>query len=100
ADPVRLDAELRKIVNDHICGETFAQRPAIAETGRVRGQRRESIVRFFQRDALLVANQPSEKIGGVRAASEELGMRAAVRYAGNRVRRAVNHLGVKLAVET
>ena len=56
-------------------------------------------MRLLERDALFVAHQPAEEVGRVGAAGEELGVRAAVRHAGNRVGRVVDHLGVVLGVE-
>src|SRR6202030_2766390 len=74
ADPIRLDPEPSEIVDDDVCRQPFAQNAAVAEAGRMRGQGGEAIVRLFERDTLFVANQPSKKIGRVRAAGEELGM--------------------------
>src|SRR5215469_7377668 len=76
--PVRLHAETVQIVDDHVSGLAFAQRPAIAEPGRVRRKSGESIVRFLQGNALLVADQPAEKVGRVGTAVEELGVGAPV----------------------
>ena len=39
-------------------------------------------MRLFERDLLLVADQPAQEVGGEGAAGEELGVRAAVRNAG------------------
>ena len=65
----------------------------------MRGQRRQAIVRLFERDLLLVAHQPAQEVGRERAAGEELGVRAAVRHAGEGVRRVVDDLGHVLGVE-
>jgi hypothetical protein len=54
-------------------------------------------VSLFQGDPLLVAHQPGEEVGAVGTAGEELGVRAAVGHARDRVRRA-HHLGHKLGV--
>ena len=78
ADPVGLHAEAGQIVDDHVSGLAFAQRPAIAEPGRVRRKSGEPIVRFLQGNPLFVADQPAEKVGRVGAAVEELGVGAAV----------------------
>jgi len=45
------------------------------------------------------SHQPGQEVGRVGSAGEELGVRTAVRHAGNRVGRVVDHLGVELCVE-
>ena len=65
----------------------------------MRGQRRQAIVRLFERDPLLVAHHPAQEVGRERAAGEELGVRAAVRNAGEGELRVVDDLGLVLGVE-
>src|SRR5581483_3498642 len=64
ADPVRFHIQMLEVIDDQVGPRAFAQDSAVAETGRVSGQRREAIMRLLERDALLVAHQPSEEIGG------------------------------------
>src|SRR5277367_6683202 len=90
ADPVGIDIEALQIVHDDVGMGAFAQRAAILEAGRMRGQRRQAIVRLLESDLLLVADQPAEEVGREGAAGEELGMRAAVGNARESVRRVVD----------
>ncbi len=55
---------------------------------------------LFQAHALFVAHQPSQEIGGVCTASEELRVGAAIRYAGDGVLRLGHHFRHKLRVGT
>src|SRR5467141_1671604 len=96
AHPVGLDAETVEVVHHDIRRKTFAQHPTVAEARRMRRQRRHAVMRFLERDPLLVAHQPSEKIGRESATGEELGMRTAVGDARESILRGVIDLGHEL----
>src|ERR1700722_1956260 len=100
SDPVRGNLQLVQIVNDDIRCSSLAENSTISKARGKGRQRGETIMRFLEGDALLVANQPSQEIGGVRAADQELGMGAAVRNAREGVHRVVDQFAIVLAIET
>src|SRR5579885_1452024 len=100
ADPFGLDSQPRHLVHDHVGPGALAQDAAVAKAGRVRGQGGEPVMRLFQSDQLLVADQPAQKVSGEGPAAEELGVRAAVRRAREGEGRSVGHLGGVFGVET
>jgi len=99
ADPRRVDLELFHVVNHHVGSCALAQRATVLEACSVGSQRREPVMRFLQCHGALVAHQPRQEIGGVGAAAEELGVRAAIGDTGNGVRR-LHHLAHELGVRT
>src|SRR5713226_7649856 len=56
ADPIRLDVESLEVVYNDVGRRALAQDAAVAEARRMRGERRQSIVRLFERYAVLVAH--------------------------------------------
>jgi hypothetical protein len=52
--------------------------PAVAETGGTRGKIAEAITRFLEAQALLVADQPEPKVGGVGDGGEAFGVATAI----------------------
>src|SRR5215469_1483451 len=99
ADPIWLDVQTFQVIYNNISGSPFAQKAAIAEPGGMCGQRRQSIVRLFERDTLFITNHPADEICGERATGKELGMRTTVGNTRERKHRVVDNFGVKVRVE-
>src|SRR5216684_7860519 len=100
AGPVGLDIESLQIVDDNVSRITFAQHSAIAETSGMGRQPGHAVVRFFQRELLLITHQPAQEVGGEGAAGEELGMCPTVGYPRESIRRCGEDLAHEIRVET